>query len=75
MAADDTDQVDDGVGDDAGGGDDLVTGGVEGDGEAGPVGIDIDDTECGVGDRDAQSLLGDQQRVDFLVDPGRGAGA
>lgn len=37
------------------------------------VGIDIADAEHGVGDRDAQRLVGDQQRVDLLVDPGRGA--
>ena len=74
VAADDADKIDDGVGDDAGGGDELVMGSVKGDGEAGPVGIDIDAAERGVGDRDAQCLVGDQQRLDLLVDPDRGAG-
>jgi hypothetical protein len=37
-AADDADQVDDGVGEDTGGLGELVAGGVQGGGEAGPVG-------------------------------------
>jgi len=75
VAADGADEVDDGVGDDAGGFDELVAGGVEGDGEAAPVGIDVGPADRGVGDRDAQRLVGDEQGVDLLLDPGRGAGA
>ena len=37
--ADGADEVDGGFGDDAGGVDDLVAGGVQGDGEAGPSGL------------------------------------
>lgn len=41
MAADDADEVDGGVGDDAGGLDQLVPGGAESDGEAGAVGVGV----------------------------------
>ena len=59
VAADGADEVDDGVGDDAGGLDELVAGGVEGDDEAAPVGVDVGPADGGVGDRDAQRLVGD----------------
>lgn len=76
MSADGADQVDDGVGDDAGGLDEQVAGRVQGDGEAAAVGVD---TGAGGGDRvgdgDAQDLVGDQQGVQFLGDAGRGVGA
>jgi len=41
VAADDADEVDGGVGDDAGGLDQLVPGGAESDGEAGAVGVGV----------------------------------
>ena len=65
-----------GEGEDAGGGeDDLIAGGVQGDGEAGPVGVGTGEGAGGVGDGGAQYLVGDQQGVDFLVDAAGGAGA
>ena len=75
VAADGADEVDDGVGDDPGGVDELVAGGVQGDGEAAPVGIDVGLGEGGVEDRCAERLVGDEQGVDLLLDPARGAGA
>ncbi|MCG5213361.1 hypothetical protein MBA17_08830 [Streptosporangium sp. KLBMP 9127] len=66
-------EVDDGVGDDACGLDDLVAGGLQGDGEAGPVGVGAGDG--GGGDRDPDELVGGQQGVDFLGDACHGAGA
>ena len=60
---------------DAGGEDDLVAGGVQGDGEAGAVGVGAGDGAGGVGDGGAQHLVGDQQGVDLLVDAAGGAGA
>src|SRR6266702_7686712 len=68
-------QVGGGAGEDAGGEDDLVAGGVQGDGEAGAVGVGAGDGAGGVGDGGAQYLVGDQQGVDLLVDAGGGAGA
>jgi hypothetical protein len=67
-AADLPGQVDDGAGDHARGEDDLVAGGVQGDGEAGPVGVGAGDGRGGVGDGGAQCLVGDQQGADFLLD-------
>ena len=64
-----------GPGGDAGGEDDLVAGGVEGDGEAGAVGVGAGDGGGGVGDRGAQRLVGDQQGLDLLLDAVGGAGA
>lgn len=60
VAADRADQVDDGVGDDTGRGDELVTSGVAGDGETPVVGFDIGPVRGGVTDRDPQHLVGDQ---------------
>src|SRR5205085_2614408 len=74
VAADGAGQVDGGAGDDAGGLDELVAGGVQGEGEAGPVGVGAG-LGGGVGHGGAQDLVGDQQGVDLLVHPGRGAGA
>jgi hypothetical protein len=73
-AADLADEVDGGVGDDAGGLDDLVAGGVQGDGEAGPVRVGARDGRGGVGECGAQGLVGDEQGVGFLLDAVRGAG-
>ena len=50
VAADDTDEVDDGLGDHSGGLDELVAGGVQGDGEATPVGIEVGLVDGGVND-------------------------
>ncbi|WP_447139147.1 hypothetical protein [Micromonospora sp. LZ34] len=75
MAADDADQVDVGVGDDAGGVDDLVTGGGQGGGEAGLVGIDVGLAVGGVDHGGEQQLVDDEQGVDFLVDAVGGSGA
>ena len=75
VTADHADEVDCGVGDDPGREDELVARGVQGDGEAAPIGIEVGPGEGGVADRDAQRLVGDQQGVDLLVDAGRGAGA
>jgi hypothetical protein len=49
-----SDQVDDGVGDDSGGVDDLVSGGVERDGETGAQRSGVGVCGGGVGDGDAQ---------------------
>src|SRR5215469_4408256 len=75
VAADGAGQVDGFCGDHAGGLGDLLAGGVEGDGEAGPVGVGTGSGEGGVGDGDPQGLVGGQQGVDFLGDAGDGAGA
>ena len=74
-AADCPGEVDAGAGDDARGEDHLVAGGVEGDSEAGPVGVGARRRARGVGDRGAQRLVSDQQGVDFLLDAVGGAGA
>ncbi len=66
-------QVSGRAGQDAGGEDDLVAGGVQGDGEAGAVGVGAGDGAGGVGDGGAQYLVGDQQGVDLLVDAAGGA--
>jgi hypothetical protein len=64
-------QVGDDAGLDAGGQDDLVAGGVQGDGKAGPVGVGARDGAGGVGDGGTQRLVGDQQGPDLLpVPPG-----
>jgi hypothetical protein len=68
-------QVGDGAGEDGCGEDDLVAGGVQGDGEAGAVGVGAGDGAGGVGDGGAQGLVGNQQGVDLLLDPVGGAGA
>ena len=73
MPADCPGQVGDGAGEDACGEDDLVAGGVQGDGEAGAVGVGAGDGR--VGDGGAQCLVGNQQGVDLLLDPVGGAGA
>jgi hypothetical protein len=49
--------------------------GLPGDGEAGPVWIDVGAAGGGIGHRGAQELVGDQQGVDLMLDPGGGAGA
>jgi hypothetical protein len=67
-------EVGDGACDDAGREDDLVAGGVQGDGEAGPVGVGAGDSR-GVGDGAAQGLVGDQEGAGLLVDAAGGAGA
>src|SRR6266540_7468561 len=74
-AADLADQVDNGLGDDTGGLHELVAGGVQGDGEAGPVGVDAGLGAGGVGHGQAEDLVAHQQGVDLLVDAGGGAGA
>jgi len=48
--------------------------GVQGNGEAGAVRGGAGGGGCGVGDRGAQGLVGDQQGVDFLLDAVRGPG-
>ena len=63
------------AGEDAGGEDNLVAGGVQGDGEAGAVGVGARDGAGGVGDGGAQHLVGDQQGAGLLVDAAGGAGA
>jgi hypothetical protein len=68
-------QVDGGADDDSGGLDGLVAGGVEGDGEAGPVGVDAVLGVGGVGNGGAQDLVSDQKGVDLLVDAGGGGRA
>src|SRR5512142_3164454 len=75
VPADGSGEVDAGVGDDVGGLDDLVAGGLPGDGEAAPVRVGAGTGGGGVGDGGAQELVGDQRGVDLLLDPGRGAGA
>jgi hypothetical protein len=45
------------------------------DGDGGLVAGSSDPVEGGVGDRDAERLVGDEQGVDLLVESGRGAGA
>ncbi|MET8130267.1 thiamine pyrophosphate-dependent enzyme [Streptomyces sp. NPDC005231] len=74
VAADCADEVDVGAGDDAGGQNELVPGGGEGGGEAGPVRIGAWDTVGGVGHRGPQCLVGGQQGPDFLLDAVRSAG-
>src|SRR5690349_19705393 len=59
-AADGADQVDDGVGEDADGVGGLVAGGVQGGGEAGPVGVEAGLTVGGVGLGGAQDLVDDE---------------
>src|SRR3954454_7952554 len=60
VGADDADQVDDGVGDDPGGVDELVAGGVQGGGEAGPVGVEAGPAVGGVDHGGAQELVDDE---------------
>lgn len=74
-AADCPGEVDGGAREDAGGLGDLVAGSAQRDGEAGPVGVGAGDRGSGVGDRGAQGLVGDQERVDLLLDAVGGAGA
>lgn len=76
-AADCPGEVDAGARGDAGGLGDLVAGSAQRDGEAGPVGVGVGagDRGSGVGDRGAQGLVGDQERVDLLLDAVGGAGA
>jgi len=59
-SADCSDEVDHGAGDDARGLNDLVAGGSQGDGEAGPVRVCSGCGLGGVGDRDPQDLVGAQ---------------
>jgi len=68
-------QVDGGAGGDARGQDDLVAGGVQGDREAGPVGVGARESGGGVGDGGAQGLVGDEQGPDLLLDAVGCAGA
>src|SRR5437773_3137269 len=74
-AADVAGQVDGGAGGDAGGLDELVAGGVQGEGEAGPVGVGAGLGGGGVGHGGAQDLVGDQQGAGLLVHAAGGAGA
>ncbi|MGH3764059.1 MAG: hypothetical protein ACRDTX_02710 [Pseudonocardiaceae bacterium] len=60
LAADDPDEVDNGIGDHPVGLDELGTSGVERDAEAGVVRVDVGPSDGGVGDRDAQCLVGQQ---------------
>jgi hypothetical protein len=64
LAADDADEVDGGLGEDAGRLDHLIAGGVESDGEAAPVGVDVGSDERGVAD-------GCEQRQGVGRQPGR----
>src|SRR5262249_4215262 len=75
VSADGADQVDGGVGDDPGGLDELVAGGLVGDGEAGPVGVGVGLGADGVGDGGAQKLVDHQQGVDLLHDTDGSVGA
>jgi len=75
VASDGAGQVDDGGGDDARCLDDLVAGCLPGDDESRPVGVCARGGAGGVGHGGAQQLVGDEQGVDLLVDPGGGAGA
>jgi hypothetical protein len=75
VPADRADQVDDGAGDHVRGLDELVAGGLVGDGEAGPVRIDIGLGAGRVGHGGAQQAVDHQQGVDLLLDAGGGAGA
>ena len=72
MAADSAGQVDSSADDDVGGLDDLLAGGLECDGEAGPVGVGAGGGEGGVSDGDPQGRIDGQQGVDFLGDAGQG---
>jgi hypothetical protein len=74
-AADGPGQVDDVLGHDSGGLDDLIAGGVEGDGEAAAVEVHAAGGFDRGGDGDTQDLVGGQQGVDLLADAGGGAGA
>lgn len=56
-APDDTNEVDGGAGDHVRGLGDLVAGGLEGDGEAGPVRVGTGDSRGGVGDGDSDHLV------------------
>jgi len=67
------DEVDGGVGDDPGGVHDLVPGGVQGDGEASPVGLGL--AGGGIGDGQPQRLVCGEHGVDLLVYTAWGAGA
>jgi hypothetical protein len=62
--ADLADQVDGGGSDHPGGLDELVAGGVQGDGEAGPVGVDAGLGAGGIGHGQPQELVADQQGMD-----------
>jgi hypothetical protein len=73
-AADVAGQVSDGAGSDAGREDHLVAGVVQGDSEAGPVGVGARGGG-GVGDRAADGLAGDQEGAGLLADAVGGAGA
>jgi hypothetical protein len=75
VPADGSGQVGDGAGGHARGQDDLVAGGLQGDGEAGTIGVGAGDGGGGVRDRGAKGLVGDQEGVDFLLDAVGGAGA
>jgi hypothetical protein len=68
-------QVDDGADGHARSQDDLVAGCVQGDGEAGAVGVGARGRGGGVGDGGAEDLVGDEEGVDFLLDAVGGAGA
>ena len=70
VAADGAGQVDGGGGGDACCLDELVAGGVPGDGEAGPVGVGAGAGAGGVGHGGAQELVGDQESVDSLGEAG-----
>ena len=69
--ADAPDEVDGDVAESVRGADDLVAGSVEGDREGEPVGIDAGPGQSGIADRDAECLIGDQDRPEFLGDRGR----
>ncbi len=69
-----TDELDGAVLDDAGGLDELVAGGLEGDAETGPVWVGACAVGC-VRDGDADGLVGAQEGVDLLSDPGPGPGS
>ncbi|MDP9609106.1 hypothetical protein JOF35_001383 [Streptomyces demainii] len=53
---------------------DLVTGGLKGDAEAGPVRVGSRNGAGGVGDGDPDHLVGRQQRIDLLRDARQGTG-
>lgn len=74
VTADGADEINVGAGDDVGGQDELVPGGGEGGGEAGPVRVGARDAVGGVGHRGPQCLVGGQQGPDLLLDAVGGAG-
>ncbi|MFJ5130952.1 hypothetical protein ACIP80_38495 [Streptomyces sp. NPDC088555] len=74
-AADGSGEVDDRAGDDVRSLDDQGAGGVQSNGEADTVGVDVRAGAGGIDRGQAQGLVGGQQCVDLLVNAIRGTGA